>query len=197
VSLTQSTALITTTLAGQIASRQVLRYASYAYDAESGLYYCSARYYAPATRQFTTADPAKADGEQSAYQYCAGDPVGNVDPTGQNRWRTFACLQNGAGVRMYGYFYFHLVYGLGGDTSSALAVFDFVAAIQKPKSSGQDVTLCARAKFNFVWCGLFTVHFTGVKASQSKTAGVEGATGINAYGKSSGWQDIMHNMEQY
>jgi hypothetical protein len=27
-------------------------------------------------------DPARADGEESAYQYCGGDPVGKVDPTG-------------------------------------------------------------------------------------------------------------------
>jgi RHS repeat-associated protein len=77
------TALVTLTLAGQIASRQVLRYASYACDAESGLYYCSARYYDPATRQWTTGDPAKADGEESAYQYCGGRPVALVDPTGE------------------------------------------------------------------------------------------------------------------
>ena len=69
---TQSTTLVTSTLAGQIASRQILRYAGYAYDVESGLYNCSARYYDPATRQWTTGDPAKADGEESAYQYCGG-----------------------------------------------------------------------------------------------------------------------------
>jgi len=79
---TAATSLISSTLAGQIASRQILRYASYAYDAESGLCYCSARYYDPATRQWTTADSAKADGEESAWQYCAGEPVGNVDPSG-------------------------------------------------------------------------------------------------------------------
>ena len=77
-----STSLISSTLAGQIASRQVLRYAGYVYDPESGLYYCSARYYDPATRQWTTADSAKADGEESPYQYCSGDPVNLVDPTG-------------------------------------------------------------------------------------------------------------------
>ena len=27
--------------------------------------------------------PAKADGEGSAYQYCGGDPVGKVDPSGE------------------------------------------------------------------------------------------------------------------
>ena len=79
---TQATSLVTSTLAGQIASRQVLRYASYAYDTESGLYYCSARYYDPATRQWTTGDPAKADGEESAYQYCGGEPIGAADSNG-------------------------------------------------------------------------------------------------------------------
>jgi RHS repeat-associated protein len=86
---TASTSLISSTLAGQIASEQVLRYASYVYDPESSLYYCSARYYDPATRQFTTSDSAKADGEESAYQYCDGNPVANVDPTGQSWWGWF------------------------------------------------------------------------------------------------------------
>ena len=81
---TASTSLINSTLAGQIASEQVLRYASYVYDPESGLYYCSARYYDPATRQWTTADSAKADGEESAYQYCEGGPLAKVDATGRS-----------------------------------------------------------------------------------------------------------------
>ena len=68
---TQGTSLITSTSAGQIASRQILRYASYALDPESGFYYCSARYYDPATRQWTIGDAAKVDGEESAYQYAA------------------------------------------------------------------------------------------------------------------------------
>jgi RHS repeat-associated protein len=67
-----------------------LRYAGYVYDDESGLYYCSARYYDPVTCQFISKDPARADGEESAYQYCGGDPVGKVDPSGefaiQFRW---------------------------------------------------------------------------------------------------------------
>jgi RHS repeat-associated protein len=79
---TASTSLVGSTLAGQIASRQALRYASYVYDPESGLYYCSARYYDPGTRQWTTADSAKADGEESEYQYCRGDPIGKVDGSG-------------------------------------------------------------------------------------------------------------------
>ena len=69
--------------AAAIAGRNILRYAGYAFDQHSGLYYLSQRYYDPATCQFITKDPAKADGEESAYQYCGGDPVGKVDPSGE------------------------------------------------------------------------------------------------------------------
>jgi len=85
----QSNVVISADLAERIADRQVLRYAGYAYDAESGLYYCSARYYDPLTCQFLTRDPAKADGEESAYQYCGGCPTNGVDPTGAS-CRTFS-----------------------------------------------------------------------------------------------------------
>jgi RHS repeat-associated protein len=74
----------------QLALRQPLRYAGYAFDTQSGLYYCSQRYYDPVTMQWMTKDPARADGEESAYQYCGGDPVGRVDPSGlvtiHSRW---------------------------------------------------------------------------------------------------------------
>lgn len=80
----QGAGSIPAALASDIANRQPLRYAGYVFDGESGLYYCSARYYDPATMQFITKDPARADGEQSAYQYCAGNPANNVDPSG--RW---------------------------------------------------------------------------------------------------------------
>ncbi|MBE0416221.1 MAG: RHS repeat-associated core domain-containing protein [Coriobacteriia bacterium] len=70
-------------VAAAIADRQPLRYAGYAYDAHSATYYLSARHYDPATMRFLTKDSARDDGEESAYQYCAGDPVGRVDPTGE------------------------------------------------------------------------------------------------------------------
>ncbi|MDO8962948.1 MAG: RHS repeat-associated core domain-containing protein, partial [Coriobacteriia bacterium] len=73
-------------LAAALAERQILRYATYAWDAESATYYCSARTYDPQSAQFISKDPAKADGEESAYQYCGGDPVGKVDPSGLWAW---------------------------------------------------------------------------------------------------------------
>ncbi|MDI6844438.1 MAG: RHS repeat-associated core domain-containing protein [Anaerosomatales bacterium] len=80
---TAATARISAPLAAAVARANALRYAGYAFDAHSGLYYLSKRYYDPATAQFLTKDPAKADGEESPYQYCAGDPVGKVDPSGE------------------------------------------------------------------------------------------------------------------
>jgi RHS repeat-associated protein len=68
------------TRAADIAARQPLRYAGYVFDVESGLYYCSQRYYDPSTCQFLSKDPARADGEQTAYGYCGGEPVGSVNP---------------------------------------------------------------------------------------------------------------------
>ena len=73
-------------VASDIASRQALRYASYCYDSESGLYYLSARSYDPQTRQFLSKDLARADGESSAYQYADGNPVSNTDPSGYGVW---------------------------------------------------------------------------------------------------------------
>ncbi|MBC7267077.1 MAG: RHS repeat-associated core domain-containing protein [Coriobacteriia bacterium] len=83
--LTDATARIPAALAQAIAEANALRYAGYAYDAHSGLYYLSKRYYDPAAAQFLTKDPAKADGEESPYQYCGGDPVGKVDPSGEDQ----------------------------------------------------------------------------------------------------------------
>jgi RHS repeat-associated protein len=82
LSTSSATALVSANLAQAISRRQPLRYAGYCFDAEEGLYYLSARTYDPITRQFLSKDPAKADGEESAYQYCGGDPVGKVDPSG-------------------------------------------------------------------------------------------------------------------
>lgn len=73
---------ITATQTTAIDSAVQLRFAGYTFDSESGLYYCSQRYYDPVTCQWLTQDPARADGEESAYQYCGGNPIGNTDPSG-------------------------------------------------------------------------------------------------------------------
>ncbi len=78
----ESETVISAELAETISQRQVLRYAGYYYDTESDFYYLSARHYDPETRLFLSKDPSRNDGEQSAYQYCGGNPIKFVDPTG-------------------------------------------------------------------------------------------------------------------
>lgn len=88
--VTASAGSLTATRAVEISGRQPLRYAGYAYDTESGLYYCSQRYYDPAVSGFLSKDPANSQGVESASQYCVGDPVGSTDPTGLIRLSIYA-----------------------------------------------------------------------------------------------------------
>jgi RHS repeat-associated protein len=59
-----------------------LEYAGQYTDAETGLQYLRARYYDPSTAEFLTVDP-QVRSTLSAYGYTAGDPLNQVDPTGQ------------------------------------------------------------------------------------------------------------------
>lgn len=79
----RASTVIPSTLAAEIAAANRLRYAGYDFDPWSGVYYLQARYYDPATKQFLSRDPIGADGEESAYQYCGGNPVELIDPTGE------------------------------------------------------------------------------------------------------------------
>jgi len=92
---TRATGLLSEAEAAFIADFQPLRYASYCYDTWSGHYYLQARYYDPLTKQFLSKDPAKSDGEESAYQYCGGDPVNAVDPDGQFAWAAAGAVVGG------------------------------------------------------------------------------------------------------
>lgn len=57
-----------------------IRYRGEYQDAETGFYYLRGRYYDPATRKFTTLDPAE-DG-LNWNMYCEGNPIDYVDPSG-------------------------------------------------------------------------------------------------------------------
>ena len=103
-SVVASTSMISSSVASAIMSRQALRYASYVWDTETGLYYCSQRYYDPETMQFISKDPARADGEQSAYQYCGGNPVSQTDPSGLSAiWSENGGTSMDAAINAYRY----------------------------------------------------------------------------------------------
>ncbi|MFA5845253.1 MAG: RHS repeat-associated core domain-containing protein, partial [Coriobacteriia bacterium] len=63
-------------------------------DEDTGLSHFGARDYDPALGRFTTPDPIDfSGGDTDLYAYCAGDPVGRVDPSG------LACNDAGYGNR--------------------------------------------------------------------------------------------------
>ena len=72
-----------------IAYRNPIRYRSYYYDTESGLYYLNARYYNPEWRRFISPDSTKYLDPESVnglnlYCYCNNDPVNYADPSGHS-----------------------------------------------------------------------------------------------------------------
>ncbi len=65
-----------------------IRYRSYYFDTETGLYYLNARYYDPETGRFISADDTKflnpdAINGLNLFAYCGNNPVMNVDPSGE------------------------------------------------------------------------------------------------------------------
>ena len=68
------------------------RYCGEYYDAETGTYYLRARYYAPWLGRFMTEDTCKGSHKDplslNLYLYCAGNPVGYFDPSGNSKVTT-------------------------------------------------------------------------------------------------------------
>ncbi len=72
-----------------LADSNPIRYRSYYYDEDTGLYYLNARYYNPQWRRFISPDnTAYLDPESvnglNLYAYCLNDPVNYADPSGNS-----------------------------------------------------------------------------------------------------------------
>ena len=71
----------------EVANLNPIRYRSYYYDTETGLYYLPARYYDPVACRFISRDdhsyldPETVNG-LNLFAYCGNDPVNKYDPTG-------------------------------------------------------------------------------------------------------------------
>ena len=68
-----------------------IRYRSYYYDVETGLYYLHSRYYDPVTGRFISMDDInyldpETIGGTNLYAYCNNNPVMYVDPSGKFPW---------------------------------------------------------------------------------------------------------------
>jgi RHS repeat-associated protein len=71
------------TEAEKLESRQRRDYSTKEWDERSGLYYFGARYYSPEIGRWTQRDPAGTVDGLNVYAYVGGDPVGFIDPWGQ------------------------------------------------------------------------------------------------------------------
>ena len=77
----------TGTLASTLGADNPLRYRSYYYDIESGLYYLQSRYYDPELGRFINADSYTSTGQgilgNNMFTYCGNNPVGREDDGGE------------------------------------------------------------------------------------------------------------------
>ncbi len=74
-------------VAADLAETNPIRYRSYYYDADTGLYYLQARYYNPEWRRFISPDSTDyLDSENptglNLYAYCGNDSINYADPSG-------------------------------------------------------------------------------------------------------------------
>ena len=77
----------TGTLASTLGAQNPFRYRGYVYDAETGLYYVTSRYYDPEIGRWINSDNMITTGSDLAglnlFAYCGNNPVNRVDPSGR------------------------------------------------------------------------------------------------------------------
>ena len=77
----------TGTLASTLGAQNPFRYRGYVYDAETGLYYVTSRYYDPEIGRGINSDNMITTGSDLAglnlFAYCGNNPVNRVDPSGR------------------------------------------------------------------------------------------------------------------
>ena len=77
---------ITGILGESVGQKNPLRYRGYYYDAETGLYYVSSRYYDPEIGRWINSDNMVLIGDDilgtNLFAYCGNNPINRVDPSG-------------------------------------------------------------------------------------------------------------------
>ncbi|KAF3929568.1 hypothetical protein ABW19_dt0206573 [Dactylella cylindrospora] len=87
-------------LAPRIEAPRVYRFAKYETDVETGLCFCSARYYASWLGRWTSPDPLGVEDGLNIYIYVSNDPVNFTDPTGTVKGGTKSKEKKPAGPKI-------------------------------------------------------------------------------------------------
>ena len=102
----------TGTMADTLGKLNPFRYRGYVYDAETGIYYVSSRYYDPKMGRWISSEPNIDSGEfdegseilgYNVYAYCFNNPVNNFDPDGEAVSNIVGGIIGGAAGATLGY----------------------------------------------------------------------------------------------
>ena len=170
-----------------LADSNPIRYRSYYYDKDTGLYYLNARYYNPQWRRFISPDDtAYLDIESvnglNLYAYCGNDPINYADPSGNS---VIASIFIGFAVsalvgwglsEMFGD---QIAGGIGSVGGGAVAILT-------------GINLCAFGPWGIV-AGVALMAVGGLTIAFGANEIVDGATGTNYIQNWFGWSDSVYN----
>ena len=146
-------------------------------DAETGLYYQTARYYAPWLGRWTSCDPSGLVDGLNQYQYVLSNPIGATDPTG--RWSTGWTIAAVVGVVVVVAVISVVTLGAGAGPAAAGGAALLTAGAEA--AAGTTAVVAAGAE---VAAGTTAVIATGAEvaggATALATAGTEVAAGTTA-----------------
>ena len=101
------------TLGSKLYQYNALKYRGYYFDAESGFYYVSSRYYDPEIGRFISADTPELLLEDQGnpmqynlYTYCWNNPVNMTDTTGESPANIIGAIAGGVGGAALGAFFY-------------------------------------------------------------------------------------------
>lgn len=137
-------------LASTLGTLNPLRYRSYVYDEETGLYYLNTRYYDPKICRFINADNYPTTGQgfsgNNMFAYCGNNPVSRADTSGLF-WEAIAI---GFVAGVVGQFVSDVVSNVS-EGKTGIDIFTPKSSLGDYLASGIGGRYCSYARIKFCW----------------------------------------------